>query len=238
MRLALYFPETMRAGWSCHNSFPVSSNQSDLHPRLGLIIQSHLNSPFRRPLASVSIRVFELLAAAWRRHGGRLIVDAGCGTGESTRSLAAQDPDAFVIGVDKSERRLQTQGYQAETVCRKNYAFARIDLVDFWRLAEQAGWRLDRHYILYPTPWPKKKHIKRRWHGHPVVTSMVSLGGMLELRSNWRVYIAEFVSTLDRLSGRSATVEQFTPESPLTPFERKYLLSGHSLYRCRVDLRD
>ena len=50
--------------------------------------------------------------------------------------------------------------------------------------------------FLYPNPWPKKKHLGRRWHGAPVFPALVKLGGELEMRSNWQTYLDEFALAL------------------------------------------
>ena len=71
----------------------------------------------------------------------------------------------------------------------RNLILMRADLNDFYRLAADAGWRLARHFILYPNPWPKSVHLKRRWHGAPVFPYMLRLGGVMELRSNWKLYL-------------------------------------------------
>jgi len=113
----------------------------------------------------------------------------------------------------------------------------RADLVDYWRLCAEAGLRLARHYILYPNPWPKIGHLGRRWHAHPVFPFIPQLGGVLECRSNWQVYIEEFSVALGRLTGDAAPWEAFEAPVPLTPFERKYRDSGQTLYRVVFDLQ-
>jgi tRNA (guanine-N7-)-methyltransferase len=116
-----------------------------------------------------------------------------------------------------------------------NMVFVRADLVDYWRLMAEAGIRLARHYILYPNPWPKIGHLARRWHAHPVFPFVPRLGGRLECRSNWNIYVEEFAvaGPADRPRGEMGI---FEAPSPLTPFERKYRDSGQTLYRCVVDL--
>ena len=218
------------------DSSPVYSNQTVPHPGLESLVRRHQRRPFGRPASAHSLRRFDRLDEVVSDHRGPLVLDAGCGSGDSTLLLARRYPEALVIGVDKSAHRLKKLGAGASPLCRENYALARMDLVDFWRLADQAGWRVTRHYILYPTPWPKQKHIKRRWQGHPVITHLPSLGGVLELRTNWLLYAQEFAATLQWLCGRPVEVRRFTPVSPLTPFETKYQASGHALYRCVVDL--
>ena len=101
---------------------------------------------------------------------------------------------------------------------------------------DEAGLRLARHYVLYPNPWPKIGHLGRRWHAHPVFPWIPRLGGVLECRSNWLVYIEEFALALEVAIGRPVAWEAFSAEVPLTPFERKYRDSGQTLYRLGVDL--
>jgi len=93
-----------------------------------------------------------------------------------------------------------------------------------------------RHYILYPNPWPKIGQLARRWQGHAVFPAIVALGGVLECRSNWDVYVEEFALAVEWLSGVKPAVEVWNPETPVTPFERKYLASGHPLHRCVATL--
>ena len=62
------------------------------------------------------------------------------------------------------------------------------------------------------------------------------LGGVLECRSNWKVYIEEFACALGLVLGREVAWECFEAATPLTPFERKYRDSGQPLYRIGLDL--
>jgi tRNA (guanine-N7-)-methyltransferase len=93
-----------------------------------------------------------------------------------------------------------------------------------------------RHSLLYPNPWPKKQHLGRRWHGHPVFPAVVALGGRFECRSNWRIYIDECAAALTQLTGLPVQTEAFDAVAPITPFEEKYRASGHALWRCRLAL--
>lgn len=141
-------------------------------------------------------------------------------------------PDKLVIGVDRSAGRVR----RAPAQLPDNALLVRADLVDFWRLAHAADWRLAGHYLLYPNPYPKPGQRGRRWHGHPVFPAVVALGGRLELRSNWSVYAEELAGTLAGY-GAAVTVERgFDPEAPISDFERKYAASGHTLYRVTADL--
>ncbi len=219
------------------NSRPVTSNQSGPHAQLQAIVRKHAQSTFLKPLSPASCAAFEQAMAAWRRVGGSLILDAGCGVGLSTRRLAASHPEDFVIGVDQSADRLQRE-VRWPSQPPINFVTVRADLIDFWRLMLAERIHPAQHFLLYPNPWPKKDQLGRRWHGHPVFPTVIALGGQIECRSNWPTYVEEFASALTQLSGMHCEAARFDADraAPLTPFEEKYLASGHALWRCRADL--
>ncbi len=224
---------TMRA-----NSRTVTSNQAGPHDQLQKIVDRYAQSTFLKPLSVVSRSAFEQAMAAWQQAGHpSLILDAGCGVGLSTRRLALQHPESFVIGVDQSADRLQRE-VRWTGLPPPNFITVRADLVDFWRLMLGEDIHPTRHYLLYPNPWPKKDQLQRRWHGHPVFPTVIALGGKIECRSNWQTYIDEFALAVSQLTGVMPSVERFQPNpaGPLTPFEEKYLASGHALWRACVTL--
>ena len=210
------------------NSSPVVSTQQAPHPRLADAVRRHLELPFRREPGAIGRRAFDSVA---KRLDTPFVLDAGCGTGASTLALARRFPQHTVLGVDKSAVRL-ARGQRALARAKvPNAVLLHCELVDFWQLAHRAGLACVEQYLLYPNPWPKPEHLKRRWAAHPVLPAMLALGGRLELRSNWRVYAEEFTAAL-RIAGRPAACAPFKPEAPLTPFEHKYAESGHTLWRC------
>lgn len=217
------------------NSRVPQSAQLAIHDQLVHLLGRHAAVPFRKPCADYNRAAF---AASMARRAGLapeapLILDSCCGVGQSSIALARAFPDHYVIGVDQSASRLQ-RGKPGEGVLPDNLDLVRADLVDYWRLMHAAGLRLARHYLLYPNPWPKIGHLSRRWHGHAVFPTLLALGGSLECRSNWRIYIDEFAFAVERLTGLAAACEVYSPDEALTPFERKYLDSGHTLFRTRV----
>ena len=217
------------------NSRFISSAQNGPHPDLDALLRRHLAHPFRKPVADYNRAAFASAMAAWAawRPAAPLILDAGCGVGWSTLHLAASFPDHFVLGVDQSLDRL-SRGKPLPVPA--NAVLLRADLVDFWRLLAENGIRLARHYNLYPNPWPKIGHLARRWHGHAVFPVWGELGGVVECRSNWQIYIEEMAQALSLLSGQPVIAEPWQSAAPMTPFEKKYLASGHLLWRCQVSL--
>jgi tRNA (guanine-N7-)-methyltransferase len=218
-----------------NSTIPVSAQQG-VHDRLAEQVARHLAQPFRKPINDYNREAFEASLSGWDGKAP-LILDAGCGVGHSTIQLARSFPDHWVIGVDQSQDRLSRRKPYPDALMPKNMVFVRADLVDYWRLLHAAGLHLARHYILYPNPWPKIGHLTRRWHAHPVFPFIPKLGGILEVRSNWSVYVEEFAAALGQVLGQDVPWATFEAAVPLTPFERKYRDSGQTLYRLIIDLK-
>ena len=213
----------------------VRSTQTGLHPRLVSLVRKHMAAEWRQPLHAPTVDAFAALAAAGVDPGKKIILDSGCGTGESTRQIAKVNPDCLVIGVDKSAARLKKLpdrhfSHNGFLYREGNAIWLRAELASFWRLALQAGWRLYRHYLLYPNPWPKPGQVLRRWHAHPVFPTLLQLGGRLELRCNWEIYALEFAAAVEMAGCGDVQLAEGVDSCITTPFENKYRNSGQTLY--------
>jgi len=203
------------------NSRVIISNQAGLHKQLDDVVLKHLNHSFRKPYQAHTLAAFKDAEKWVEQQGKPIIFDSCCGVGESTYHLAKKHPEAIVLGLDKSADRLAKHPQSVAD----NYRLLQVNLNDFWRLAVEANWQITHHYILYPNPWPKAKHLQRRWHGSAVFPAIIALGGELELRSNWFTYIHEFARALE-LAGHDSELMEYHNDNPITPFERKYWASG------------
>jgi len=176
-----------------------------------------------------------------------VIIDSGCGTGESTLHLAKRFPNTPVIGIDKSGMRLNKAGNPAQTAGEdipQNAFWVRAELLDFWRLAldrVNAGqWTIPYHAVFYPNPWPKQSEATRRFHMHPIFPTLLALGKTTELRTNWEIYAREFAEATrivfegSAVKAASITCESFDPTYPETAFERKYKEARQKLWRVLV----
>ncbi len=222
-----------------YQSRTVESNQNGVHENLKAQVEKHLTKPFKKPVAEHTQQAFSLFEKTYSSCGrDHLILDACCGVGDSSRKIARMFPDHFVVGVDRSESRLSRQrGDESSMEALDNLLLLRADLMDFYRLLLDGGYRLDRHYLLYPNPYPKAAQIGKRWHGSPAFPSIVALGGKLDVRSNWSIYIEEFAEALS-IVGLSAQNSEYVPNEGdyWTMFEKKYHQSGQQLWQLTCDL--
>lgn len=205
----------------------VTSNQPGPHPRLAETVLRHLESHFQRPVAPHSAQAYEKLRAELARAPRPLVLDSFCGTGKSTALLAQSHPDHLVVGVDQSAHRL---GKHEESAAGQDYLLLQANCEDIWQLLLRDELQLDHHYLLYPNPWPKAKHLQRRIHGHGSFPWLLQLGGTVQLRSNWQLYVEEFGMAM-QFAGRHGHIARTGGEPALTLFEEKYYRSGHELWR-------
>lgn len=212
------------------NSRAVTSNQKGVHERLEEVVLRHRSSSYLKPVREHNLKAFERLQAFLDKGWQGLILDSCCGTGQSTLRLAAEFPGHAVVGIDQSEARLGREGLTPPS----NLCLLRGNCEDLWRLCLQHGIRADRHYLLYPNPYPKSVHLKRRWHGHPVFPLLPQLAPVTELRSNWRLYLEEFAWAWKWLGHSFPAIGEWRPQTPWTRFESKYLASGQALFRVQA----
>ena len=215
------------------NSRAIESNQPSLHEKLDEVVTKHLNAEFKKPIAAHTQAAFDEVNERVKAFAGPIILDSCCGVGESTANLAKLHPEALVIGIDKSAHRLDKHDVQYRQDNDAHYVLVQADLNDFWRLAVQANWQPSHHYLLYPNPWPKAKHLQRRWHGSAVFPEILSIGETITLRSNWRLYLEEFqaAALIGKRKGEISLVED---EQALTPFEAKYKASGQQCWQLLI----
>ena len=218
-----------------NQSREITDAQHGIHENLEKVVRKHCESAFRKPVAKHTQDAFNSIAEHVEKELEKdtpLLFDSFCGTAMSTRIIAGNNPDALVLGIDRSAVRLAKTDNKD---LPKNAILLQADCVDFWLLASKAGWKLQKHFILYPNPYPKSKHLKRRCHAHPSYPALLALGGDVELRTNWKVYADEFSEALGYTNlpnAVSSGVTKLEVDSPLTLFEKKYQDAGHELYRC------
>ena len=117
--------------------------------------------------------------------------DEAKGSGEAT-AKGSHEPNTKVDIDNQDDSRVHVQKV------KDNVLLVRVELVHFWRLWDEQGYVADRHYLLYPNPYPKKARLKQRWYAHPSfpILLRVSGGNPLIVRSNWKQYLQEFADSV------------------------------------------
>ena len=97
------------------------------------------------------------LAVALRAPRARFVFEIGCGNGHFLNAYAAAHPDQLCLGVDLRQERIAKALRKRDRAGLRNLHFLRCEAHDFLRELPANAQLLDI-YILFPDPWPKKRH--------------------------------------------------------------------------------
>ena len=111
-----------------------------------------------------------------------LHVDLGCGDGLFLCALAQRMPDKNFLGIERLLNRVRTSARKVVTL--DNVGLLRVEssyAVRYLLPAES----VERFYLLFPDPWPKRRHHRRR------IVTPDFLGSIhAALEKNGSIYIA------------------------------------------------
>lgn len=221
---------------SKQESKSVTTNQEGIHDDLQKIYQRYTLN-YQRPIADFSKATYQEIKSC--AQDLQIIFDFGCGIGESTYHLAKSNPDSVVIGIDKSLSRLERKNiFKKEHI--ENMHLFRGELLDLifliFRGYQTNELKIKKMYFLYPNPWPKKIHVKRRFHANPIAPFIFGINVPIVLRSNWKLYLEEFIFMANLFERSKHELKQIDVDhqGALTPFERKYTQSDQPVYELIV----
>ena len=96
-----------------------------------------------------------------------LWVEVGCGKGKFTAETAEANPDVLMIAVERCREAMVVAMEKAQSMGLKNVFYIDMDVANIEEIF--AGEEIDRLFINFPDPWPRKKNAKR-----PTVASWTS----------------------------------------------------------------
>ncbi|MBP7845307.1 MAG: SAM-dependent methyltransferase [Proteobacteria bacterium] len=169
-----------------------------------------------------------------------LVVDIGCGVGESTISLARDNPNWTVLGIERTELRFEKfKNLQSKTQLNNLYPI-RADAIA-WISHNLPPKSVDHFYFYYPNPYPKAEQANLRWHRssfmHKILDTLKE-DGLITICTNIESYFKEakeYMMSYWGLDLYRVKVKIGDAEKARTAFERKYLERGETCWEicCR-----
>ncbi len=215
-----------------YNSKVVKSLQDGVHENLEKKLKRYNLQNFTRPKRSFSDNNLNQIIS-WLG-GDSFILDLGCGVGESSYDLSSKNPGVKVLGVDKSISRISRKNeFKTEN---PNVLLIQDDMFDLIPLLyKELKNKVLSVFIFYPNPWPKKSQLQRRIHANPIAPFLFELSKSFVLRSNWKIYLDEFSKSYEFFKGTKSQTKKITNlKSFITPFEKKYYLSGQDIFELKI----
>lgn len=168
-------------------------------------------------------------------------VEIGFGNGDNLAKMAAAHPERDYLGIEVHRpgvgRLLLALEEARQTKGLANVRLICHDAVEV--LARQIPPEsLDEVIILFPDPWPKKRHHKRRLVQSAfieLVTERLRPGGLIRMATDWQPYAEEMLATLranPRLQNLAADGKYIPrPEDRIaTRFEKRGERLGHDVW--------
>ena len=212
-----------------NNPYTVVSNQPGLHPKILAYAKRYRKHCYRKPINKQTQETWQQLVHKIPSQRP-ILMDSGCGKGMSSRLLAQHYPYHTVIAVDQSIHRLSWLKNNKP----ENLWVIQADVTDIWQLCALENRVIDKHYLLYPNPWPKKKHYQRRWHGHPIFPTLLSISKQLEIRTNWLNYLQECSLAANTFHRHTQSQILSSQSQALTHFEKKYFNHQTPCYQLNI----
>jgi tRNA (guanine-N7-)-methyltransferase len=180
-----------------------------------------------RPVLGIDVDGVRLDLPGLFGRSAPVVLEVGSGTGQVTAALAAADPARDVVAVEVHTPGVATLMRLVESAGLTNVRVAEGDALVLLRDMLAPG-LLDEVRVLFPDPWPKARHHKRRLVSPSfarLAASRLRSGGRLHVATDWAPYAAhvlEAVSTCSELVGGVVP----RPDRPVTRFEQRALAEG------------
>jgi tRNA (guanine-N7-)-methyltransferase len=190
---------------------------AELGPRHGLDLDPG------RPLA-------DRLAEAFGRTAPRLL-DVGIGNGEATVAWAVAHPDADVVAVELHRPSLAATLLAVEERGLTNVRVAEVDVRTL--LAQAAPSDLHDVRILFPDPWPKRRHLARRLVAAGFATAVADVlprGGTLHVATDWTGYADQVVAATEADGRYDVDPAAVRPDRPVTTYESLGTAAGRAIH--------
>ena len=175
------------------------------------------------------------LDAAFGRAAPRTL-EIGFGNGDTLVRLAVRHPERDYLGVEVHPPGV---GHCLRSIAAQELTNVRVIFHDAIEVLEHmiAPAALDEVLLLFPDPWPKKRHHKRRIV-RPAFASLVASrlapGGRFRVATDWEPYAAsilevlEACAALENAAPAGGCIER--PEREATRFESRGRRLGHPVF--------
>ncbi|MBK6599691.1 MAG: tRNA (guanosine(46)-N7)-methyltransferase TrmB [Proteobacteria bacterium] len=173
------------------------------------------------------------------------VLEIGFGNGEHLAALAARHPDRDHLGIEVHRPGVGHLLLLAEGNGSTNVRAVCHDAVEVLE-AQIPTDSIDELFVLFPDPWHKKRHHKRRLIQPQFVALAVSrlrIGGVLRLATDWENYAEQMLEVLrdNPLLRNLSPTNDWIPrpdERDPTRFEKRGARLGHGVWDLAFERKD
>ena len=168
-----------------------------------------------------------------------LWVEVGCGKGKFTAETAAANPDVLLIAVERCREAMVVAMEKAQGMGLTNVFFIDMDVANIEEIF--APEEIDRLFINFPDPWPRKKNAKRRLTHRGFLDKycrVVREGGEFHFKTDnaplFEFSVEEFAACGLEVRNLTRDLHKDGIVGIMTGYEEKFHGLGTPINRCEV----
>jgi tRNA (guanine-N7-)-methyltransferase len=159
-----------------------------------------------------------------------LQVDLGCGDGSFLCDLARKFPDKNFLGIERLTKRVEKVRRKAQMIDNLRVLSTDTLFAVTYLLPENS---VETFYLLFPDPWPKRRHQQRRIFTSDfldAIATALEQDGILRVATDQRDYFRH-IERLSHASSQFQDVDFDDAVLPSTKFERRFREQGVPIHR-------
>ena len=168
-----------------------------------------------------------------------LWVEVGCGKGKFTAETAEANPDVLMIAVERCREAMVVAMEKARSMGLTNVFFIDMDVANIEEIFEKE--EIDRLFINFPDPWPRKKNAKRRLTHRGFLDKycrVVKTGGEFHFKTDnaplFEYSVEEFAACGLEVKNLARDLHANGIVGIMTGYEEKFHALGTPINRCEV----
>ena len=192
--------------------------------------------------ANIRIATPEEKKGSWRSlkpDATALWVEVGCGKGKFTAETAAANPDVLLIAVERCREAMVVAMEKAQSMNLTNVFYIDMDVEKIEEIF--APGEIDRLFINFPDPWPRKKNAKRRLTYRTFLDKycrVIKEGGEIHYKTDnaplFEFSVEEFAACGLQVNNLTRNLHENGIVGIMTGYEEKFHALGTPINRCEV----
>ena len=153
-----------------------------------------------------------------------IILDIGFGTGDSTIALQGMFPQHSILGIESYKPGIKN-------LLSKNIFVHHGDALEI--LEKINTNTISQIYMLFPDPWQKKKHRKRRLlneYTFRVIMSIIKKNGFFHFSTDNINYALEAKAVISKVTSGEVAFSKNRGFRPITKFEKKSISKNNFVF--------
>ena len=168
-----------------------------------------------------------------------LWVEVGCGKGKFIAETAQANPDVLLIAVERCREAMVVAMEKAQSMGLTNVFFIDMDVEKIEEIF--APGEIDRLFINFPDPWPRKKNAKRRLTHRGFLDKycrVVRTDGEFHFKTDnaplFEFSVEEFAACGLQVNNLTRNLHENGIVGIMTGYEEKFHALGTPINRCEV----